>query len=301
MKILAVGDLHLRKTGPTLRKDDFFATQEQKLDEIFTLAIDNDCSCIVFPGDVFDRPDAPHGLVAWAVREFRRCSLDYLFVYGQHDLRYHTSDKLNTPLGVLCAALFPRAHILNPNFAFRAGERHLCVNFYGCSWGEPLPEHMSDDVNIMVMHRPISDVWLPWDHPDFLLASDLVKKVPAQIFITGDNHAQFICKFKDAVVFNMGSVMRTTTKQIDSKPAVALIELQADKPVEFEVLPLSIQKDVFYMERVEAKQVEEEKIAKFVSGLQDGFNPELKFVDNLRAAAEAVPDGVRSIIDQVLA
>lgn len=300
MKILAAGDLHLRRSSPSLRSDDFLAAQERKLDEILGTAIEQDCQYVVFPGDVFDRSDAPHGLVEWAIRKFQSCSLDYLFVYGQHDLRYHTSDKQNTPLGVLSAALFPRAHILTPNSVYRAKERHLQANFYGCSWGEPLPEHMTDDFNIMVMHRPISDKPIPWDHPDFLLASELVKKVPAQVFITGDNHAQFICKFKNAIVFNMGSVMRTNTLQVDSKPAVAIISLEANKPVEFVISPLTIQKDVFYMDKVEAKQVEEEKIAKFVSGLQDGFNPELKFVDNLRVAAKTAPQGVRDIINQVL-
>lgn len=300
VRLLAVGDLHLRKTVPALRTDDFLAEQKRKLDFIFQTAIGNDCGLIVFPGDVFDRPDAPHGLVEAAIREFRG-SFDYLFVFGQHDLRYHTSDKQNTPLGVLVSALFPRAHILTPETAFEAAERPLRVRFYGCSWGEPLPEKLEKGVcNVVVMHRPISNVPLPWDHEDFLLASDLVKKCKADLFITGDNHSQFIETYDGVPVVNMGSVMRMTTKQVEHKPALALIAIQPDKPIRVKRIEIPVRPDVFDMDQVEEKQAKDERIAAFVTGLKDTFNPEFRFLDNLRLAMKEAPEGVCNVIDSIM-
>lgn len=301
MNLLAVGDLHLRRTGPALRMDDWFATQECKLDEIFQIAMNNDCACVAFPGDVFDRSDAPYGLVEWAIRKFKSYrDLLYLFVYGQHDLRYHTSDKQNTPLGCLVAGLSSQAEVLVPCEAFSIADSQLRVNFYGCSWGESLPDKVEDGcVNVVVMHRPISLEPVMWNHPDFLLAKDLVKKCPAQLFITGDNHVQFVGKFKRGTVVNMGSVMRTTTAQMEHKPAVAIISLEKSI-IDLKMVPLQIRKNVFDVEQVEKKQVKDEKIAEFVSGLRDGFNPELRFIDNLQAAAKDAPQGVREVLDEVI-
>lgn len=300
MNILAVGDLHLRKTGPALRTDDWFATQERKLDEIFKVAEDSNCACVVFPGDVFDRSDAPYGLVEWAIRKFKVHNLLYLFVYGQHDLRYHTSNKQNTPLGCLVAGLSIQAEVLLPTEAFSIVEGQLRANFYGCSWGEALPQEVEGGcINVVVMHRPISLEFVPWDHPDFLLAKDLVKKCSAQLFITGDNHGQFIGRFKRGTVVNMGSVMRTTTSQVEHKPAVAIISLEKSK-IDIKAVQIQIRKSVFDIEQVERKQAKDEKIAEFVSGLQNGFNPELRFVDNLQAAAKDTSQGVQDILHEVL-
>lgn len=301
MNILAVGDLHLRKIGPVLRTDDWLATQERKLDEIFQIAEDNDCACVVFPGDVFDRSDAPYGLVEWAIRKFREHrNLLYLFVYGQHDLRYHTSDKQNTPLGCLVAGLSRQAEVLLPNEAFGISDGQLRANFYGCSWGESLPQEIEDGIlTVVAMHRPISLEPVIWNHPDFLLAKDLVKKCPAQFFITGDNHVQFVGKFKRGMVVNMGSVMRTNTLQMEHHPAVAIISLEKSI-IDLKVFPLQICRHVFDMEQVEKKQVKDEKIAEFVSGLQGKFRPELRFMDNLQVAAKDAPQGVRDILNEAL-
>lgn len=300
--ILAVGDLHLRKSCPAMRTDDFFAALSRKLREIFEIAERHDCAAIVFPGDVFDRSDAPHSLVEWAIREFRRPrGLIYLFVYGQHDLRYHTQDKQNSPLGVLIAGLADRAYSLTPDNPIRLGRDLANIDFYGVSWGEKLPtEFLEGGIPVLVMHRPITMDPLPWDHPDLLMAGDLVKKCPAKLFITGDNHTQFIAKYKHGSVVNLGSVMRTTTAQIEHKPAVALIDFKDSGRIKIERIPLTIRRNVFDMERAEAKAAKEERIAEFISGLQGEFDPELNFLDNLRTAAKDCPPGVRGVLDEVL-
>lgn len=300
LKILAVGDLHLRKTAPAMRKDDFFWALSGKLDEILITADSAGCRHIVFPGDIFDRVDAPHDLVEFAIRKFSQWPMDFYFVFGQHDLRYHTLNKHNSPLGVLIAGLGEKAHSLVPDIPVAIRNDIL---MYGCSWGEEIPKYLlvpddypEDADKILVMHRPISDVPIPWDHPDFLLAEDLIKKTDADIFITGDNHAQFI--YKDRVI-NMGSVMRQTSAQIDHKPAVCMIEFDAGN-ISLQKIPLQISKNVFDLEKIEEKQAKDEKIAAFVTGLQGSFDPELKFVDNLRLAIKKAPKDVKEIIKGVL-
>lgn len=301
-RLLAVGDLHLRKTRPAMRTDDYFQTQEAKLAYIFQTAIENDCGHIVFPGDVFDRADAPYSLTEWAIRQFKNMSADFYFVFGNHDLRYHTLDKANCPLGVLCAALGPRGHVLTPDNPVNVDGVAM---LYGCSWGEELPrklEKSEGKLKVMVMHRFITNV--PVDFPeDALLARDLVKQCNANLFITGDNHQQFIYNSPagNVPVINLGSVMRQTSAQMAHHPMVSIIEVYEDgSGFGMENLVIPVEADVFDMEAIEDKEVSDEKIAKFVSGLQGSFDPELKFVDNLRLAIKDAPEAVQDVIREAL-
>lgn len=281
-----------------MRIDDFLSKQEHKIKEIFTIAKEKQCKAIVFPGDVFDRADAPYGLVEQTIRWFANESFHYLFVFGQHDLRYHTSDKQNTPLGVLCTALKSQAHILTSKNPFRLGTAQTNAVFYGCSWGETLPDRMEQaDRRIIVMHRPVSATPLPWNHPDFILTKDLVKKCPADIFITGDNHTRFISKHDQKTVINMGSVMRTNIAQMKHEPAVAVISLQ---DMSIDIIQLQIERNVFDIMQIEARQDREERINDFINSLQGSFDPELRFLDNLRAATKHSPAAVQHIISEVL-
>lgn len=298
--ILAVGDLHLRRSAPAARCDDFLAAQERKLQEIFAIALENDCGAVIFPGDVFDRSDSPHGLVEWAIRQFSGHDLLYLFVFGQHDLRYHTSDKQNTPLGVLCAALGDKARMLSPESPFCLSMPKAELAFWGCSWGEPLPASLPPKTtNIIVLHRPVTIDSLPWEHEDLITAKQLVKECPASLFISGDNHTQFCADFRRASVVNLGSVMRLTTAQTDHKPAVAVFSF-AEHGYSYELLPLTIRRGIFDTQAIEESKANEERMQAFISSLQGEFDPELRFVDNLRLAAEQSSPGVQAIIEEVM-
>lgn len=312
LKFLAVGDLHLRKSSPAMRTDDFFATLERKLDFIFETGHEHNCSAIIFPGDIFDRHDAPHGLVEWAIRKFRASNHLCLFVYGQHDLRYHTSDKQNSPLGVLIAAMESKARVLTPDNAFITYDppSGITAVIRGCSWGEAIPEfplieglgkHAEDAVNILVLHRPIINSPVPWDHDDMLTTDQLFDSCNADVFVCGDNHQQFVKMTGEGrLIVNMGSVLRTTTAQIEHKPALCLIRLPIEDWYDQKEIIIPHRRKIFDTEAVEAKEEQNEKIAAFLEGLSKEFDAELSFKENLRLAAEETPKGVQDILQEAM-
>lgn len=304
--ILACGDLHLRTTRPKMRTDDFIAAQERKLQTLIDMANDYECRAVVFPGDVFDRHDASHGLVEWAIRMFKQFPGKVLFVYGQHDLRYHTSDKQNTPLGVLVAGLGSKAVILTEDaYTIESvNSTEDSILFYGCSWGDPLPNLLDCGLwEIVVMHRPVTVKPLPWEHEDLITAKELMEQCPASLFITGDNHTQFIEKSKTSVVFNMGSVMRTTAAQTEFKPAAALITLDGID-LSYKLMPLTIRRGVFDTAQIEQQRHAEDRrndrLEKLTESLSKSFDAGLSFVDNLRMASKDMDAGVRDILAEVI-
>ncbi len=303
MRILACGDLHLRLTTPAMRKDDFVAEMKRKLHFIIQLAIKKEADAVVFPGDVFDRHDASYGLVEYAITMFRQLSAKKIAIFvvaGQHDMRYHSRNLLNTPLGVVCAGV-PTMVLLYEqcfNFGINFTPPRLC----GLSWGSELPTFVKgSSPDILVMHRPIVNKPVPWEHPDMLTTKELAAKFPeVKIFITGDNHTSFdVVSNKDQLILNMGSVMRTSIDQVKHKPRVTLIDFDGST-YEYWCVNIPVEKDVFDLAKVETAQELQDKVDAFMDGLSVEFDPALDFKENLRIASKEAPDGVKNILQGVL-
>ena len=97
----AMGDLHHRKTSPKLRTDNYPDTLRRKWEWALKEAKKRSVEYMLLPGDIYDSHDAPYALVVYLLRSMKRSKLEFGVVWGQHDQRYHSTKKNNTPLGVL--------------------------------------------------------------------------------------------------------------------------------------------------------------------------------------------------------
>ena len=98
MKILILGDLHLRYKNPVSRKDNYHQTLFDKLKYCLEVGKQNNCEVAIFPGDVFDSPNVPYLITNNFISLLRQYDYTYLAVFGQHDQRYHSNRTQNTPL-----------------------------------------------------------------------------------------------------------------------------------------------------------------------------------------------------------
>lgn len=310
IRLLAVGDLHLRSTAPAVRKDDFLMTMDRKLDFIFETARNERTDAVVFPGDVFDKSNPPHGLVEYAVRKFKDSGLTFLFVYGQHDLRYHTLDKKNSPLGVLATALGKNAIVLCEN-SFDLVAQDVRVRVYGSSWGESIPETLSSANStkeksvgtyaVFVLHRPVTVDRLPWTHEYLLHTSELVDACPgADVFVVGDNHKRFIDVINDVQIVNMGSVMRQTADQKFHDPGVEILTF-GKSGISNKFIPIPIESDVFEADETQDKEERDQKLADLASMLQKDYNSEMSFKEHMDAVMRSMqPCAALSILIEAM-
>ena len=104
MKLLLLPDMHLTDKPPKKRRDKYVKVQAQKVMQIFDIARGQTCDVILQPGDLFDSHRASDYIKQFYIRVFKRAGGDIFCVFGQHDLRYHTSDIENTPIKVLVEA-----------------------------------------------------------------------------------------------------------------------------------------------------------------------------------------------------
>lgn len=278
MKIIAAPDLHIREKRPENRIDEnYFQTQYEKIEWIvnFTNKVEG---ILCLPGDVFDSPTQSYFALAKYLELFRSIPFVYA-IRGQHDLRYHDLNNDNIPLTLLEAAM--SLNLLSKKPIQYEQSRWL---FYGCSYGEPIPKIENKDAfNILLIHKMIIDSDKIWEgQEEYVYAQNLIRTSGFDLIISGDNHQFFTSSWKGKHLFNCGSLMRSTTAQLDHKPCIVVFET---KNYSFQILPIPIKpiNQVFDLKQLEEKKEKEEQFEAFVKGLSESKDISLNFMDQLLA------------------
>ena len=309
MKIGICGDQHWTNSKPANRTDDYEDTVLRKLDWEIATCVEQGCSAMVFPGDLFDTYKVPYGLTQKVIQRFKAGemyhTMDFLCVFGQHDQRYHTLGTENTPLGVLIEAV-PMTLLDDVPALTLAGDEK--IHWYGASWGQEIPTPRSDKhFNILVMHRMVIGDKKLWEgQTEYSEAQKLLKDHPEyNLIITGDNHQRVIARDqRGRAVINMGSMMRSTIGQTDHEPSIAIFDT-ITKELTLMPIPTQPADKVFSVEKVAVEKERNEKLDLFVNSLQQGEGAEMMdFTSNLanfvQKNKEDITEGVINAMKQML-
>lgn len=300
MKILLTSDWHIDTYRPENRLDkDYFATQSKKIDWIYNLAHEENCKIIINGGDLFNSHKANDFLKVHYIKLLSAWSSEpiTLCIYGQHDLRYHNSDRRNTPIGVLEAA--DRITMMGP--------KPICIrdiNFYGASWNEPIPKIVTEGFNVLVMHflTFLDDKHPPIDTEQFQLATHLLMTTKFDLILTGDNHQTFALEKNGKTLVNPGSLMRSRIDQQTHKPCVFLYETRIKK-LEQKFIPVLPIGKVLNIEKAKEEKEKNEELQAYVQELSQGLKVEgLNFKRNLWGfvKSSSLEEGVITILEEVM-
>ena len=299
MRILCLGDLHYRATTPSGRKDDYVRAHAAKMEQVLQIASRYGCKYILQPGDLFDEATVPYWVTREVIRMYRGQDWQMLVCLGQHDQRYHQSDRTNTPLGVLEAAGVVRVLGKMP---YIDGD----TLFYGASWGENVPvlKGKGEAVRILVTHRMvIKDKKLWPGQEDYAKAGALLRRHQYDLIVTGDNHNAFVERTDNRWLVNCGSLMRANVDQADHYPIVHIYDTETRHVVESQPLEIAPAAEVLKAEESAAARQTSAELEAFVE--QIGRNrgaPDLDFLGNLNklAKAEGVVRGVQDKIGEIV-
>lgn len=314
MKLLITGDWHLDTQKPENRTDDYFQTQYEKVKWIFSLASEKKCKAILQPGDLFNSHRANDFIKQYYIDLFlynltcvdRFPKINFLTIFGQHDLRFHSSNRENTPLQVLDAA---RSLMILENKAIFCNDdpTHL---FYGASWGEEIPEiaeiNKEGYVHILLMHKLILEDTEGWEK-NFLSVDNVFRFCKHDIIVSGDNHLSFMAeKFSKTkstrLLFNCGSLMRNRIDQKEHKPVVYIVDTE-DMSYEAHYIPIKPFAEVMDVKKAEQRKERNEELESFVDKLSGDVNIEgLDFLRNLEAymVENKMPANVKEFIEEML-
>lgn len=297
----AMGDLHHRKTSPKLRTDNYPDTLRRKWEWALKEAKRLGVEYMLLPGDIYDSHDAPYALVVYLLRSMKRSKLEFGVVWGQHDQRYHSTKKNNTPLGVLSNTA---ADALGATPLVFVEDDDSEIHLYGMSWGEPLPIIQDHNAyNILCCHKHIYAVAEGWEGEDAVEALKYLKSSPFDLIVSGDNHKQFVRTHKQKWLVNAGSLGRSKVDQVDHFPAFYVIDTKERKVTRVEIPhdPVDV---VFNMEEYQHQKERKNELEQFTSSLKAGKRISLNFKKNVMDALEenkkALSKDTKDIILEVM-
>ncbi len=313
MKIIACGDWHISNNAPARRlDDDYFDTCLTKVEYIMEYADIHKINTIIQAGDFFDSHRASDNVKQSLLRLLLGYEdIDIYTIMGQHDQRFHSSDVNNTPSKVLDSAravtlVGNKGHyLLNPDADL---VKTKPIHLYGSSWNETPPVIQNTEaINILVMHRMITQDKLWESQEDFIFSKNLFRQYKFDYFITGDNHQHFTTavapRGRDKrYLINCGSLMRTSIIQAKHAPCFYVIDTDANT-IEQQIIPVApFDKVMNLAAAIEDKRVSDE-LQQFIDALSvvDLSNRETyDFIGQLKELAEQVPEAVQVEINAIL-
>jgi exonuclease SbcD len=310
MKFLITGDWHLDTYSPRNRTDNYFESQFEKVKWIFELAQAEGCDFILQPGDMFNSHKASDFLkqhyINYLIVEKEYLATELCTIFGQHDLRFHSSDKKNTPLAVLNSAGALRLIANDEPYACEYDKQRIFI--YGCNWGEEIPPvDDREGVHVLLIHKLVVEDIEGWER-HYISTENMFRFSDHDIIVCGDNHLSFMAEKFDEIgqtrlLFNCGSLMRSRIDQAKHEPKVYIVDI-CDLQYEEHKIPVKPIEEVMNVEKAEQEKERNEQLEAFVSKLTGDVNIEgLDFLRNLETyiAENEVESPVKDFINEVVA
>jgi len=278
---LLLSDWHLRESIPTCRTDNFWEAQNDKTDFIIDLAKRHNIPILV-GGDLGHKAKWSCKLLEWAIEKFK--NVEIFVIAGQHDLPQHqTQQWRQSGIGVLHAAGAIK-FIQQPETL--EGKN---ITIFPFSFGQEMinpDEFKKNNKLIAVTHQMVIENKPLWPGQEAPKGHQLLKEFPEyDLILSGDNHLSFISEYKNRVLCNPGSIMRTTAAQVNHKPRIYLWYAETN---EIQVIYLPINQNVISREHIgESKQKKErmdsylKRIDSYLKGIRSDVEIELSFEQNI--------------------
>lgn len=280
---ILIADVHLRLSPPLSRTDDFEAAQWKKLEEIKVLQEKYDCD-VIHSGDLFEHWKPSPELLAKTIQHLPD---NFNTVYGNHDLPQHNLG-LKHKSGIYALEKAGKLTVLQ-----------------GTHWEEEDPLILDwkfpDDISrsIVVWHIGTYRVREPYPGCPDKPGRTLLRKINADLIITGHNHQPFTEKIGSKLLVNPGCMTRQEANQKEYKPAVWLYDAKLN-----EVTPhyLTIDEGVISSEHIEITKERDERIEAFISKLDSDFIGGLDFLSNLEQfmSENKTSRKVKQIINEII-
>jgi len=271
MKILSCSDIHLDNRNPKYRTGEYENEIFAKLEWLVDYAIDNNIMFITISGDIFDKTGIPFSTINRLCKIFyryisRNLSNKIITTFGQHDIRFHNPDFINTPYGILVSAgVF--THVSEIPYSY------IGTNFYGAGWNETPVIPKAHGKNILLVHElTFKELQGQIDRTQYSLGSETLKKYKyADLILVGDNHRPFIVKKGKRKLINCGSICRKTKSELKYKPCVYVINT-GNNSVEKIRVPILKSKKVFNLKQIKIDEKKQNVIEESQPLIEDFTN-----------------------------
>lgn len=293
MKLVCTADWHLSGTRPLMRTDsDWIKTQKEHLQAVRNYAKEKGATVLV-AGDIYDTSVVPPEVLT-AVLDFYMVLPDTVFIAGNHDLRYHTIERMEqSSFGAV-------RRVTKPFPAW------LAASDFGSN-------HMDNPDAVVAMHHQFS-VKAETDIPPMRsawTAKDWLDSYPksVKLIVIGDNHTPWTYESPDKrLVVNCGCLIHRTAT--DTQHPCGFYYVDTDK-MQYEYIDLSKWSDgcidLSYLTKAKEAEIRAASYDGLVSELKGSVGKSYDFPSTLQeytennrtALGDAVADFLGEVVDYI--
>jgi len=305
MKLLIEGDGHFTDKKPERRQDkDFLETMLGKLDQVFQIYRENNCSAMIQVGDFFNSPDASNRVIAALISIIKQNQIVPYVIYGQHDIVGHSGTTFGrSPLKVLKAAgVIEMLGNYTQCVCTDIDEEERSIFLYGASFGQDIPK--VDDpknFNVLVIHAMIGNESL-YPGQNITLPQNFSREYKDfNLICCGDYHYYFDIEMGSRRILNPGCLIRKTIGERDLvlEPSVIIYDTKTNetKRVKLKVDPVN---EVF--DFTEKQKASNDEIVGFVESLRNNVDATTFWQDILEKVyvERKTTDEVKELISESL-
>lgn len=229
MRLLAVGDIHIRATGPRNRKDDYLKACIEKLYECWAIAEREKVDAIVQTGDVFHSPEVSITTLLDVAEVFMGAPVPLFCTIGNHDVPGYNPETIRrTSLNLLQRVTDFSLLVAKGSWILDGGKLGVFFQPYTSKndvdgFGYQVP----DDCRILVTHSMLLDHDLPYEAKH----TNLYKlNTNAEIIISGHDHLGYgVIKRADGKLFvNPGALMRLSASEGEMRRTIQVAVIDTD-------------------------------------------------------------------------
>lgn len=249
-RLISVSDLHLLTIKPVCRLDDLTEVQWEKLQEIFNFAYNHKADVLI-AGDISNISNNYHILNHFIqiLRTYKEMGVDVYAVFGQHDMKYRNTEDTN--LDIIASSGLIQILGSTPEEG-----KHFKV--YGCEWMGSVPEADPNEINILVVHSPISPAALFQGHHYISIDQFSQEHPEYNLVLCGDVHRTFIEERGGSVFLNSGPLLRKEADEYSliHKPGFFYIDM-SDVKIQFQEVKHRPSSEVISRTHIEKKKRKE--------------------------------------------
>ena len=288
MKLALIGDMHITDKKPFCRKDeDYFRSCLNKLEQVLCRDAYHK---ILQAGDFFDHYQQSNIVLSQTMNLLYGSNKPIHACYGQHDMKFHSSDVSDTALNILvtCQSVNVR------------DSKTPAVSIYKCNYGAEIPKIAnSSSFNVLIIHKMIvNDAALYPGQEGHSFGYAFLQEHNFDLILSGDNHQTFTVINGNKTLINPGCMMRKSIDLKEHKPCFFIFETDTRT---FEQIYFNVQDDVFIdMDKTPLQKVfDSEKIQELLVLLKTKAKLEgVDFVDNLTFLSKDQTDEIKTLLQE---
>lgn len=295
---IITSDIHLRESNPVSRTDDYWEAVKKKMLFISFLQSKYNGIPIIDAGDLFNSWKSTPLVEAWAIKHMPK---DFYTIIGNHEMPYHNIDKFpKSSLNVLFQA--GKINLLKelPTIIQKPTNEKKGIAVIGFNYGHKNTFYASEEFRaayflIVVLHEMVTEK--KTELFESRTPEEVLKAHPhADIVICGHNHKRFDFFLNNRYFLSPGSLMRSSSDQVDYEPCIHLVETEF--PTIIQKVPVPIEDNVFDTKGIQLRKKKDERIDNFVEKLSTDYSVDISFESNLEKFMHAnkIRNGVKEEI-----